>query len=160
MAAQERGLPVRARSGGVRSRQGRRRSRLAEAADQGVGALFRIGRQLFAGLHVVQPLGHLVERGQAIADHHGADVGRGASHQREDVLGGVERPDHRVQLHDPGRALESVESAEGAVDPLAFVRTLFQGEQVGGGLFDQFAGLGQELFEELVHEAGSQSRPA
>ncbi len=72
----------------------------------------------------------------------------------------MERPHHRVELHDPRGALERVEATEDAVDPFAFVGPLFQRQQVRGGLFDKLAAFRQELLEELVHDAGSQSSPA
>ena len=66
----------------------------------------------------------------------------------------MQRPAHRDEIDDAGRALQRVEGAERAVETLLVVGPLLEREQVVVALGDELAPFDQELFDELVH-AGS-----
>ena len=66
----------------------------------------------------------------------------------------MQRPSHRDEIDDAGRALQRVKGAKRAVEPLLVVRALLERQQVVVALGDELAALDQELLDELVH-AGS-----
>ncbi len=151
----------------------RRRPRIAQRQDRGliggaearkapheiVGLGVGVGRDFAGHLHLVDPGADLVEAGQAKIDQKRRHRGAARAHRRKNVLGGVQGARHGGEIDDAGGALQRVEGAERAVEPLLVVGPLLERQQVVVALRDEFAPLDQELFDEFVH-AGSPHRMA
>ena len=133
---------------------------MLESPDHDVRRRLGPRRQFAILLHGVEPLDHLVQADQTIADQLRCN-GFGAGPDRgQHVLRRVQGPAHGVEIDDAGGAFEGVKSAEGAVEPLCVVRIALKRQEVVGSLIDQLAGFYQELFDELVQGAAPQSRAA
>jgi hypothetical protein len=154
-------VPLQQRFGPVRvpvgSGPGRSKPVAGEATHDGVGLLVGVPGERAAALRLVEPLHHLIEAGERVADQSGGHRNRTAARVGQDVLGGVQRAPHGLELDDAGGALERMESPERAVEALAVLRRVLQRQKVVGRLGDEFAALDEKLLDELVHPAGPQS---
>ena len=112
-----------------------------EPSHDGVGRRIGVDRRIAARFPCVEPLNHLVKAGQTIADQSRCDVDRAGARRCEDILRGMQGSSHRLEIHDPGGALEGVEGAERAVDPIGGIGPFLQHQQVVSRLFDQLSRL-------------------
>ena len=93
----------------------------------------------------------MIEAGQALIDRVRVQILFAGAHRRKQIFGRMGSARHGRKIHDPCRALQGMKGPERAVQNRAVVRFVFERQQIGRCLFDQFARFDQELFEKFVH---------
>ena len=58
---------------------------------------------------------------------------------------------HRLEVDDPGCALEGMKRPENAVDATAILGVSLEGKEIVGARDDQLARFDEKLLQELVH---------
>ena len=108
----------------------------------------------------IEPLDHLVEAHQAVADIERRNRSRRRSRCGERIFRAVQRFLHCGEVDDACAALQRVKRAKGVVEALGVVRRFLERQQVVDGLVDELPRFDQKLLQELIHAGTPQSRAA